>query len=210
MAGPCRAWALPGRDPCVVLGRGQHLLPVTAVLPVRRRATGGGAVLAGPWLLRSAVRLPPARPRPDCGPATLARWFGQVHLQWLRELGVAGAGLHPSGTLGHWACFGGRSAGEVLAGGRKLTGIAQAWRRSGIFLAAGTLLYPPPWPLLCAALRRPAAEAAELAAATTSIEACLGRPVDAHACARSLRAALCAALRAAGGQPFSDTPRSKR
>lgn len=189
-----RAWVLPGGSPAVVLGRSQHLLPVHAVLPVRRRASGGGAVLAGPWLLRAAVRLPRDHSLLRHGPAGLARWFGEVHLQWLHAAGIGAARMHEGAAREHWACFGGCNVGEVTVDGRKLSGIAQAWRRSGVLVAAGTLLHPPPWAVLCEALGRPACEAGELAAATITLQDCSRRHLDAVALAGDLRRALDDAL----------------
>lgn len=194
MPKPPRAWVLPGGCPSVVLGRSQHALRVRAALPVRRRASGGGAVLAGPWLLRAAVRLPRGHPLLRSGPASLARWLGEVHLQWLHAAGVAGARMHAGPGREHWACFGGCNVGEVVVDGRKLTGIAQAWRRSGVLVAAGTLVHPPHWLVLCEAMERPAAEAAELAAATTTLQECLRLRPDVAAWADGLRAALRDAL----------------
>lgn len=198
MEKPPRAWALAGGKPAIVLGRSQHGLQVVPVLPVRRRASGGGAVLAGPWMLRAAVRLPRDHALVRHGPGTLARWIGRIHLGWLQAHGLAGAHLHEGPTQEHWACFAGRSAGEVLVGGRKLTGIAQAWQRSSVLATAGTLVYPPPWDALCDALGRPAADAAELMDLTASLGECLEAAVDAAAWARSLKAALLLALAAPG------------
>ena len=191
-----RAWALAGGTPAVVLGRSQHALPVTRVLPIRRRASGGGAVLAGPWLLRAAVRLPRGHALLQHGPGSLARWMGSIHLGWLQDHGLHGACLYEGAGQDHWACFGGRSPGEVLVGGRKLTGIAQRWQRSGVLVSAGTLTDPPPWTSLCDALGRPASDARELDRTTTSLNACRGCVVDAPALAERLRTALVLALAA--------------
>lgn len=194
MGKPARVWALPGSAAYVSLGRSQHPLPIASALPVRRRASGGGAVLAGPWLLRAAVRLPRDHVLTRHGPAALAAWLGQVHVDWLEAGGIANARLHRGPGTGHWACFAGRSPGEVLVDGRKLTGIAQVWRRSGVLAMAGTLLDPPAWPVLCDALGRAESEAAELARTTISVRECVGHPLDAPAWARSLRAVLQTAL----------------
>lgn len=203
-----RAWVLPGGRPAVVLGRSQHGLHVASALPVRRRASGGGAVLTGPWLLRAAVRLPRGHFLLQQGPAALATWLGGIHLAWLQGRGLADARLHHGPTKEHWACFAGRSKGEVLVGERKITGIAQAWQRSGVLASAGTLLHPPPWSLLCGALGRPASDAVELTHATASIRQGMASSAEAQEWARSLLAVLAAALvracaedlrRAAGG-----------
>lgn len=180
----------------MVLGRSQHTLQVTPVLPTRRRASGGGAVLAGPWLLRAAVRLPRGHVLLQHGPGSLARWMGRVHLGWFEAHGLHGACLYEGVGQDHWACFAGRSAGEVLVGDRKLTGIAQRWQRFAVLVSAGTLIDPPPWALLCDALARPASDARELAGATTSLSACRPCVVDTRAWAESLRTALLLAVAA--------------
>lgn len=191
-APPVRWWVAAGRRQAIVLGRGQRDRPVASPLPVRRRASGGGAVLEGPWLLRVALRVPRDHPLAARGPVALARWTGGVHADWLQSLGVP-AHVHAGPTSEHWACFGGRGPGEVLVGERKLVGIAQAWHRSFIILQAATLLHPVPWALLCDAFLQPAA-APLLAAGTTSVEACLGTPLDATCWETSLRGALARTL----------------
>jgi lipoate-protein ligase A len=188
------ALARPGIHAAVVLGRSQYALPTDAVLPVRRRASGGGAVLSGPWLLRSAVLLPAGHAVLGGGLVASARWFGALHLDWLRSQGIGNAELHEGPTVGHWACFAGRGPGEVLVGGRKIVGIAQVWHRRMVRLYAGTLLAPPPWPLLCVALRQPPEEAEALALATTSAFECLGHEVDGSAWADTLRDVLTRAV----------------
>lgn len=189
-----RAYAATGGQPAVILGRSQRGVQVQPVLPVRHRFSGGGAVLGGPWLLRAAVRLPRDHPLLRKGPTVVARWFGELHLQWLRRQGLTGATLYEGPLQGHWACFAGLGPGEVLVDGRKLVGIAQAWKRHGAFIASATLLYPSPWALLCEAMERPLAEAADLAARTITLEECLGHRVDAAAWANELRDALCQAI----------------
>jgi lipoate-protein ligase A len=188
------ALARQGSKAAVVLGRSQYAMPTDPVLPVRRRASGGGAVLTGPWLLRSAVLLPRGHAVVTAGMVAAARWFGTLHLDWLRSHGIEGAQLHEGPTLAHWACFAGRGPGEVLVGGRKIVGIAQVWRRRAVLLSAGTLLAPQPWPLLCATLRQPAEQAVGIAAATVSAFECLGREVDGAAWAETLRASLAQAV----------------
>jgi lipoate-protein ligase A len=174
----------------LVLGRAQRELPTDGNLPVRLRSSGGGAVLSGPWLLRAVVVLPRSHPLAQDGPVAAARWIGDVHRGWLREQGIAHAALHAGPTVGHWACFAGRGPGEVLIGDRKIVGIAQTWKRRHVLLSAATLLTPPPWNLLCQAMRQPADEAAVLAARTVSAQDCVQRPIDPQSWTRSLLKAL--------------------
>lgn len=194
-AKPARAWVVAGGPAAVVLGRSQHQLAVHSPLPVRRRASGGGAVLTGPWMLRSAVRLPRDHPLVRHGPAVLARWFGGLHLQWLRAQGVPGVEMQQGAGERHWACYARMGTGEIGVGGRKLVGIAQVWRRSIVLASAGTLLDAPPWGVLCEAMGHPAAEAAELAAATVTLAECGPMGVAPAQWAASLRSALHAAIR---------------
>lgn len=184
----------PGRSAVVVLGRGQHHLATDPGLPVRRRASGGGAVLSGPWLLRALVVLPRSHALARDGLMATARWYGEVHHHWLRAQGIADATLYRGPTLDHWACFAGLGPGEVRVGDRKLVGIAQLWKRRHVLLSAGTLLAPPPWSRLCQSLGQPADQAAMLVARSVSAQDCVGRPVDAQAWARSLAGALRFAL----------------
>jgi lipoate-protein ligase A len=193
-----RAWVLAGGRPAIILGRSQHLLAAHSELPVRRRASGGGAVLAGPWMLRAAVRLPRDQSLARHGPAALARWLGDVHLQWLQAQGVPGLELQQGAGERHWACFARLGTGEIGVGGRKLMGVAQVWRRSVVLASAGTLLQVPPWEVLCEALGHPASEAAELAAATVTLAQCAPRQLEPEEWAAALRVKLEAALARAG------------
>jgi lipoate---protein ligase len=160
------------------LGRAQHAEATTALLPRRLRASGGGAVLLGPWLLRAVVVLPAAHPCVRGGPVAAALWFGALHRDWLRAHGID-AQCHEGPVSAHWACFAGRAPGEVLVDGLKLAGIAQTWRRDRVQLWSGTLLSPVPWSMLCRELNRRGEHAQALAQSTTTVQACLGHVPDA-------------------------------
>jgi lipoate-protein ligase A len=196
----------PGRVPIVVLGRGQRELWTESALTVRvrLRASGGGAVLVGPWLLRSTVVLPRTHAAAQHGPVGAARWYGDVHQRWLRAQGIVAAAVYEGPTVEHWACFAGRVRGEVVIGHRKIVGIAQAWRKETVLLSAGTLVSPSPWALLCATLRRAPDEVVSLAALTISVQDCLGHPIDSRDWANDLSGALRRAL--GQGAPSADGP----
>ncbi len=190
----------PGQVPIIVLGSAQRNLWTDSTLPVRVRSSGGGAVLSGPWLLRSAVVLPRSHVLGQHGPAAAARWYGEIHCRWLRAQGIGAAELYSGSSVDHWACFAGRIAGELMVGDRKIAGIAQAWRGQTILLSAGTLIAPAPWALLCDAVRRPS-HAAALAALTVDAQEYLRRPVDARAWADDLREFLRLAVAKGGESP---------
>ena len=61
-----------------------------------------------------------------------------------------------------------------MAGGRKIVGLAQVKRRTGVLIAAGLLLGRTDWETLCTAIGKPAVDAALLAARTTSCAEELG------------------------------------
>lgn len=159
------------------------------------RRSGGGAVLVGPWMIGVSVVLPPEHELVREGPVPSYRWLGIGLARVLQRFGVAARALSPA-ELGRpaqagrqadatqparhadatqpvpdvdlrWACFAGLSPWEAVAGGRKITGLAQVRRRTGVLLVAGVLVERPDWALLCAALGRPAADAAALARVTT-------------------------------------------
>jgi lipoate-protein ligase A len=186
------------RVPAVVLGCSQR--PDAAMTAAARaaglalveRRSGGGAVLAGPWLLGVSVVLPRDHPLVDPSITESYRWFGEAHAAALRRSGidcqaVAGAAavavarrwrLLPAGGATSWACFGALSPWEVVtAAGRKLVGLAQVRRQVGALFVSGTLLAAPDWRVLCRVVDGSVSAAAHLDERTSSCEAELGRPV---------------------------------
>jgi lipoate-protein ligase A len=200
--------------PAVVLGCSQRADP--AVLQrahacgidlVGRRA-GGGAVLVGPWMVGVSVALPPDHPL--CGTSLVGsyRWLGLVHARALRSVGVEARARPPDKTHPQrrdgpltWACFGSFSPWEVASrDGRKLVGLAQVRRSSGILLVGGTLVDHPPWALLTDVLSRTAAEADALQArAAACAEYTRGR-AGTHDIAAALERELMDTLRLDGGE----------
>ncbi len=187
------AWRLwTYAQPAVVLGRSQRAWAAEAAaaspLEVVVRSAGGGAVLVGPWLLGLSALLPASHPLAARTPVASYRWLGEGVADALHEVGVGDAlalppeavrGRQPPGAPPDWACFGGLSPWEVVAGGgRKIAGLAQVRRRVGVLLVAGVLLDAPPWPALCRALRRDDAEAERLRLTTVGAATLAATPAD--------------------------------
>jgi lipoate-protein ligase A len=190
------AWSY--REPAVVLGCSQRpdaamseAARVARVALVERRS-GGGAVLAGPWLLGVSVVLPPDHALVVPSVTESYRWFGEAHARALRRAGIACQAVRvatarsvtrrwrsrPAGTTARWACFAALSPWEVTTdGGRKLVGLAQVRRRTATLLVSGTLIAQPDWRVLCGVVGDSVTAAAELDECTSSCEAELGRPV---------------------------------
>lgn len=210
-----RLWSY--REPEVVLGRSQARMSealrtarsanraATPPAALVMRDSGGGAVLVGPWMLGVSVALPPAHPLVREGPVPSYRWLGEALAGVLRDFGIAAHALAPARidpfraavpapAATSWACFAGVSPWEAVVGRRKITGLAQVRRRTGVLLVAGVLLDRPDWELLCLALGRPPEEAALLDRATTSCAQQMQRPPDHAAIAAATARAIGAAL----------------
>ena len=178
--------------PAVVLGRSQQAL-LEKLDPANhcfvRRASGGGAVLVGPWMLGASVVLPLGHCLLGADHVADAyRWLGELFVAALAQHGVAAQVMPPAQTRKAsvdlaWACFAGMSPWEVAVDDRKLVGLAQRRNRHGVLLVAGALVATVPWQSLCDALQRPVSQARELAASTVDASQLLGRslPVEALA-----------------------------
>lgn len=165
-----RVWRYPAAE--IVLGCSQRALHgevgrrAAPGVDVSVRPSGGGAVLAGPWMIGVSVVLAPDDPLLGEGLVASYRWLGELHVRLMREAGIEASAVEPqrlreqavaSGAAPlRWACFGALSPWEVVdAAGRKLTGLAQQRRRMGVAFSAGTLVSRPDWRLLCEALGAP-------------------------------------------------------
>jgi lipoate---protein ligase len=143
----------------LVLGRSQR--PSAAMLQraagegmdVVVRASGGGAVIAGPWMCGHTSLVPPEH---ALARMSLPRSYEAIGEAWRRALARFGiptdiappvtaslAGVDPASR---WACFAGLSCGELVGpGNRKIVGLAQVRRRNGVAICAGLLLSQPDW-----------------------------------------------------------------
>ncbi|MEA3395377.1 MAG: ligase [Pseudomonadota bacterium] len=160
-------------QPAIVLGCSQRaayerLLATLGGPPmeVLLRESGGGAVLTGPWMLGLSLALPIGHPWLGQGLLESYRHLGQLFAELLVAEGVPARALPPAELPAQqaaliarglpvldWACFGNLSPWEVVdAQGRKIVGLAQRRRQTGVLLVAGLLLTEPLWASLCDAL----------------------------------------------------------
>jgi len=148
--------------PALVLGRGQRSSPelreraMGERVALVSRSSGGGAVMAGPWMLSLTLLLPATH---DLARASLPAGYRSVGEACRRALGrfrmrteIAHGAATASSTqppqLGRpdWACFATVSHGELLtAGDRKIVGIAQVRRRDAVAICVGVLVDRPDW-----------------------------------------------------------------
>ncbi|WP_206047137.1 lipoate--protein ligase family protein [Noviherbaspirillum denitrificans] len=178
------------QSPGVVLGCSQRGL-LSAVgaaqragIPLAGRQAGGGAVLTGAWMLSVSIVLPVSHPLALGGTVAGYRRIGEGFASVLRDSGVDAHALTPAEARTaqqddacpdlQWACYGGLSPWEVVVGKRKIVGLAQVRRRTGVLVAAGLLVGRPDWAMLCDAVGKPGGHAAMLAQRTSSCEEELG------------------------------------
>jgi lipoate-protein ligase A len=178
-----RVWtcARPG----VALGRAQRRDPYMAlrakadIIDLCRRATGGGALLAGPWLLGTSVVLPAGHAFVSADMDESFRWFGQLHADWLAGFGIDAKCVPPAQARSDrslaWACFGGLSPWDVEVSGRKIVALSQARTRNGVLLGSAVLVGPPPWALLCDVMGMWSGYVGMLARRTASCAQVMGR-----------------------------------
>ncbi len=143
--------------PALVIGSTQRHIRASqepvAGLEVVRRLTGGGAVLVAPgmqtWL---DLWIPRPDPLFEDDVISSAFWVGELWSYALGLLGVRGATVHKGrASTGEWPkllCFAGLGPGEVLVGGRKLSGLAQRRDRDGAWFHSVALGRWEPAPLL--------------------------------------------------------------
>lgn len=159
--------------------------PGLAGVPLVKRAAGGGAVLVGPWMLSFSIALPSNHPLVAGGLVESYRWLGELIVNELDRIGICAHAVHPAELHERnrknelrWACFGGLSPWEVTVGDRKIAGLAQRRTRNGVLFAAGILVEPSPWEILCDVLGQDTAATAYLSANTVSCAEVIGRPVS--------------------------------
>jgi lipoate-protein ligase A len=144
--------------PAIVLGSTQPDGVVSAVAATRagvavlRRRTGGGAVWIDPtgpiWV---DLWVPRADPLFDDDVVRAATWVGDTWVAALGSFGVGQLGVHrgpPIDTGWSQVCFAGVGPGEVVAGSRKVVGVAQWRSRQGALFHCAAYRNWDPVPLL--------------------------------------------------------------
>jgi len=149
-------------SPAVVLGRGQRPSEEQRESALRERvalvsrSSGGGAVMAGPWMLSLTMLLPSSH---ELARASLPAGYRTIGEACCRALGRFRIGTElargastdapkrpPRADVPDWACFATVSHGELLAAGdRKIVGISQVRRRDAIAICIGVLIDRPDW-----------------------------------------------------------------
>ena len=164
LAVPALAWVdydapvvIYGRRGGVTAERAARAAECRCALEARR--TGGGAVMAGPWILGFHLWLPREHPAARLSAVQSMVAFGARVAQVLADAGVT-ARMADSGDMSRvnayvttagldWNCYAGLSHGELLDRlGRKCLGLAQARTRTGVLVSAGLLTGPTPWETL--------------------------------------------------------------
>ena len=186
----------PARFQVIVPTRIRLLLPQGEPSPAaeqhvqwHRSRAMQAAELEGPWMLRVCVRLP-VQPGSGVSPLLAARWLGAVHVRWLGQMGLGSAAPYKGPVLPAWAAFRARGPGDVVVGTRKVCSVAATASGGHLLLVASTLLKPPAWGVLGAALGRPKQDLLDLHDSALAASMLLGRRVDAEDWAAHLRQAL--------------------
>ena len=152
-------WWFEVSTPALVLGSTQdlnvvdHEAAAVAGIEVARRRSGGGAVWLAPGLVTWVDVVVPATDSlwdDDIGRS--AHWLGEVWVEVLGGLGLAGARVHrgPMVTT-PWSgliCFAGLGPGEVMVDSHKVVGVSQRRTRSGARFQCAVLHGWDPGPML--------------------------------------------------------------
>lgn len=164
----------------IILGCSQRLnhqqirLAEQYKLPWVRRSSGGGAVLAGPWTLSVTLFLPIKHTVAKGNIIGLFSWLEDIWFKVLAENEVNCRAVDNNMIVQskdnakknklEWACYGSLSHGEIVCNqGKKLVGIAQLRKATGVTLVSGLNLLPFDWQPLSAVFNNNKESAALLA-----------------------------------------------
>ncbi|NJP06867.1 MAG: lipoate--protein ligase family protein [Chloroflexaceae bacterium] len=142
--------------PALIIGSGQSLEQIDqlacqrAGIQIYRRSSGGSAVLATPDMLMCDLVLPRHHRLWLADVTESYRWFSDIWVATLIRLGVPARSISIAEARSdtqhqdQWSrrvCFAGRSPYEIMTGERKVIGLSQVRRRSGLLIQAGLYLH---------------------------------------------------------------------
>jgi lipoate---protein ligase len=148
--------------PALILGKGQPAFHVDsdacheAGVSLLRRSSGGTAVLMTRDLLMLDVALPNNHLLYAADVTKSYRWFGEVWVAALHTFGLPARTLSTQEArddaqnldpFSRRVCFGGLSPYEVVVNHRKIVGLAQIRRRSGVLIQSGIYMHLEPYRL---------------------------------------------------------------
>lgn len=142
-------WLVDGQ--ALVMGRGSQVSAdadacAAADVDIVRRSSGGGPVLWSSDLLALDVIVPKAHAWYSDDVAASYRRLGAALAAALTRLGAPARAVSPAEArggrddMGVLACYAALSPWEVVIGHRKVVGLSQVRRRTGILLQAGVVL----------------------------------------------------------------------
>lgn len=182
-------------DAAVIMGcsqkpdQAQQQRAEQAGLPIMRRGSGGGAVLAGPWMLSVTLFIPADHAIAEQNIIEIFSWFEQIWLTALHQCGVPCKGVDQpiidrSKEISEtrqlkWACYASLSHGEVVSeDDRKLVGLAQIRKRKGVALVSGLHLQPCDWTTLSEIVVAKAGQGESLAALNSDAQTLSGKSAE--------------------------------
>jgi lipoate-protein ligase A len=202
------------RHPALVLGNGQSPAAVDLAachmfgIHVYRRSSGGTAVLVDGDTLSMEVALPVGHALAISDVVKGYRWIGELWAQALQKLGILHARALPTEEVRalpplakddpvRMACYGTLSPWEPVVGTRKIVGLSQVRRRSGVLYQVGVHLRWRPERLV-ELLALPEATRVELPArlraATAGLDELAGRAISGDEVEAIVNATLAASL----------------
>ncbi|GGK74586.1 lipoate--protein ligase family protein [Amphritea balenae] len=167
----------------------QSARSMAAGLPIMRRNSGGGAVLAGPWMLSISVFIPTEHLIAQQNIIQIFGWLEQIWIAALEKCNVPCKGVDKA-LIDHskevsesqnlkWACYASLSHGEVVSeDGRKLVGLAQIRKKKGVVLVSGLHLYPCDWQQLSSIVVDNPEQGVQLEALNSDAQSLSGRAED--------------------------------
>lgn len=158
-------------------------------IPLVKRKSGGGAVIAGEELLSVSVFLPANHPISKNSTIAAYEWICELWIAAMNQLGIATQApskeqmthsqLQAENQGTDWACYGQVAHGELVTEEqRKFLGVAQIRTRYGCALTCGVYFRPPDWALLAQIMNNQPEQASILSLCNASVQCLANRETD--------------------------------